>query len=129
MRITTGIDIVSIERMEEVIQRWGERFLNKLFTQEELCQAKRRGFPVQHFAGKFAGKEAIFKALSGFQNGVAIRWTDIEILNSPEGRPKVYLHDRAEAIREKALLSEVQVSISHNRDWAVASAVAFSEKL
>ncbi len=129
MKITTGVDIVGIERMDKAMGRWGTRFLEKIFTRKELTQAKERGLPAQHLAGKFAAKEAVFKALSEFRNGESLQWRDIEVLNYTDGRPQVFLHKGADSIQKKFILSQIQVSISHDKQWAVASAVVVSEKL
>ena len=127
MKITTGVDIVGIERMDKAIDQWGDRFLQKIFTKKELMQAKERGLSAQHLAGKFAAKEAVFKALSEFRNGESLQWCDIEILNYTDGRPQVSLHKGAESVRKKFVLSQIQVSIAHDKQWAVASAVIVSE--
>ncbi len=127
MKITTGVDIVGIERMDKAIGQWGDRFLEKIFTEKELAQAKERGLPSQHLAGKFAAKEAVFKALSEFRNSESLRWCDIEILNHPDGRPQVFLHNGADSIQRKFVLSQIQISISHDKQWAVASSVVVSD--
>lgn len=129
MKITTGVDIVEIERMGKAVNRWGGRFMAKIFTQKEQSQAEERGLPAQHLAGKFAAKEAVFKALSEFRNGESLQWSDIEILNHNDGRPQVFLHNGADLIRRKSILSQIQVSISHDKQWAVASAVVLSDGL
>lgn len=123
MRVTTGVDLVSIKRIKSARKRWGGRFLGKVFTKKEQGQAESRGFPDQHFAGKFAAKEAVFKALAEFRNGQPFDWKDIEILNANDGSPAVLLHRRAGTIEKRAKLTQVSVSISHHKDWAVASAV------
>lgn len=129
MKITTGVDIVGIERMDKAVHQWGSRFLEKIFTQKELTQAKERGLPAQHLAGKFAAKEAVFKALSEFRNGESLQWRDIEVLNYTDGRPQVFLHKGADLIQKKFVLSQIQVSISHDKQWAVANAVIVSDGL
>ena len=128
MRIATGIDIVSIERIQQARLCWGERFLGKIFTPKEQAQAKSRGWVDQHFAGKFASKEAIIKALAEFRNGQPYDWNDIEILNSADGSPKVFLHRKAGLIQKRAKLTRMSVSISHHKDWAVASAIVVAEE-
>lgn len=114
-----GIDVVEIGRMREVIERWGDGFLLKVFTEGELAYARSKKYPVNHFAGRFAVKEAVAKALAtGWSGG--FRWKDVEVTNDPSGKPTVVLHGAV-----KALLAgnRVLVSISHSESIVVANAV------
>lgn len=113
MIIGTGVDITEVRRLRQAIEKWGEEFLNRVFTEEELENAKTRGSPYQHLAGRFAGKEAVFKAL-GDSN---LNWKDVQILNDKEGKPScVILNGKAKNI-------DVHISISHVKTYAVASAI------
>ncbi|MFA5724994.1 MAG: holo-ACP synthase, partial [Candidatus Omnitrophota bacterium] len=83
MILGTGVDITEVSRIKKAAERWGEAFLNRVFTDEELINAKLRPSLYQHLAGRFAAKEAVFKALGEAD----LNWKDIEILNDPEGKP------------------------------------------
>ncbi|MDD2751909.1 MAG: holo-ACP synthase [Candidatus Omnitrophica bacterium] len=113
MMITTGVDITEVRRLRQAVEKWGEVFLDRIFTKVELENAKKRGSLYQHLAGRFAAKEAIFKALGNARLG----WKDVEILNDPEGRP--YCKISNDLARNK----DVQVSISHVKNYAVANAI------
>jgi len=118
-----GVDMVDCARLQESIDRYGERFLRRIFTPVELeyCLGKKRR--TEHLAGRFAAKEAVLKVLgTGWQGG--IRWTDIEIRNNPAGRPEVTVSGRCRQIAEQQGLGEILVSISHISTHAIASAVA-----
>ena len=118
-----GIDMVDCKRLGEMIDRYGDRFLKRVFTPTELsyCQARKR--QVEHFAGRFAAKEAVMKVLgTGPRHG--INWTDIEIVNEPSGRPRVILAGRCRCVAEEKNIAEIFISISHIATHAIASAVA-----
>lgn len=113
MIIGTGVDITEVRRLKQAVEKWGDDFLNRLFTAEELKNAKTRGSWYQHLAGRFAAKEAVFKA-AGDKN---LGWKDVQIFNDKEGRPYCVM------AKERARKIDVQVSISHVKAYAVASAV------
>lgn len=109
----SGIDIVEIEKLEKAVKRWGDIFLKRVFTDIELAYSKKKRYPMQHLAARFAAKEAIFKAF----NDASLGWKDIEILNDDEGRPYcVFLNGKGKN-------KSVFVSISHVKTYAVASAI------
>src|ERR1700722_18714965 len=114
-----GNDIIEIERVRQSIERHGQHFLNRLFTQREQDYCYRFKDPVPHFAGRFAAKEAIVKAL-GTGIGNAIAWHEVEILNDEEGKPVVHLSEPA-----KIKFSEprILVSISHSATHATSVAL------
>jgi holo-[acyl-carrier protein] synthase len=113
MIIGTGVDITEVRRLRQAIEKWGEDFLSRVFTAKELENAKTRGSLHQHLAGRFAAKEAVFKALGDARLG----WKDVQILNDKEGKPYCELLDG------KFGKVEVLISISHVKTYAVASAV------
>ncbi len=131
----TGIDIIEISRIKEAIDRWGDTFLSHVFTKEEIVYAKKHRFPNQHFAARFAAKEAVLKA---FGNNAHINWKDIQITNDKHGKPVcIYLpcrqagplRPRSEASRQskdKEFKKQILVSISHTKNYAVASAIITS---
>src|SRR5579885_3540789 len=110
-----GVDIIEIDRVRQSVERFGPRFLDRVYTRAE--QAYCRGRAPQ-LAGRFAAKEAVSKALgTGIRR---IHWLNIEILPNRAGAPQVFLHGPARQRFESAGLTTVQVSISHSRDNAVA---------
>jgi len=113
MIIGTGVDITEVKRLRQAVEKWGDAFVNRIFTRIELENAKTRGSFYQHLAGRFAAKEAVFKAL-GNKN---LSWKDMEILNDRDGRP------RCTITRSKAKNLKVHISISHVKNYAVANAV------
>ncbi len=114
-----GNDIIEIDRMRQSIERHGQHFLNRLFTQQEQDYCYKFKDPVPHFAGRFAAKEAIVKAL-GTGIGAKISWHDIEIVNDPDGKPEVTLSPSA---REHFQDPQILVSISHSSSYATAVAI------
>lgn len=114
-----GIDVVEIPRMERAISTWGNAFLNKVFTSREITYAHSRKDPTPHIAARFAVKEAVAKALSTGWSG-SFRWKDVEVENSPSGKPSVLLYGK---VRELLEGSRVLVSISHSEHVVVAFAV------
>ncbi len=108
-----GTDIVEVSRIEQAIKRWGNHFLNHVFTDEEIAYCLRYKFPAQHFAGRFSAKEAVIKALPDIKN---LSWTDIEILNDATGKPIC-------RVTNKNLKQPIHLSISHTAEYAIAFAV------
>jgi len=113
MIIGTGVDITEVSRLRKAVQKWGVDFLNRVFTPNELENAKKRGSLYQHLAGRFAAKEAVFKALGNRD----LAWQDIEITNDQDGRPHCLIKNG------RAKERHVHISISHVKDYAVANAV------
>ncbi|MEN9935690.1 MAG: hypothetical protein RLZZ387_2269 [Chloroflexota bacterium] len=126
----TGVDIVEVARIERAAERWGERFLRRIYTAAELAAYARRPASL---AARWAAKEAVGKllgvglrGLGGDHGGAALQWTDVEVLSDPDGRPALTLHGGA-AARARALgLGEIAVSLSHTREHAMAFAVAIT---
>ena len=121
--LSTGIDIVEIAHLEEVIGRHGDRFLDRVFTPGERAYCDKRPRPVLHYAGRFAVKEAVLKAIqTGWIAGIS--WRDVEVSPGPMGEPLARLaggaRDRAKALG----IDTIHVSIAHTEHYAVASAVA-----
>jgi holo-[acyl-carrier protein] synthase len=114
-----GVDIVDIERIHKLVEAEGERFLHKVFTQTEIdyCNGKARRH--QHFAARFAAKEAVSKALATGWAG-DFRWKDVEVTNDPTGQPRISLHG---LLREHIGSAHIQISLSHADNHVVAMAV------
>lgn len=129
MKVTTGIDIIEVERIKEAIVEAGDSFLNKIYTQREIeyCN-KSKVLKYQHFAARFAAKEAVFKALSEYINGREdALWKNIEIVNLEGGKPEINVDKLVENMKKTAdnfKLESIDISISHIKDYAVASVVA-----
>jgi holo-[acyl-carrier protein] synthase len=117
MILGTGVDITEVGRLRKAIEKWGESFLNRVFTKEELNNAKTRGSFYQHMAGRFAAKEAVFKALGNKK----LALTEVLILNDEDGRP------HCKILNNKGRKLDVHVSISHVKNYAVAHAIITKE--
>ena len=114
-----GVDVVEIQRIQEVITTWGDRFLQKTFTETELAYAHSKANPVPHIAARFAVKEAVAKALAtGWSGG--FRWKDVEVRNDESGKPSVILYGKVKEILKE---SRIMVSLSHSDTVVVAFAV------
>ncbi|MCK5595634.1 holo-ACP synthase [bacterium] len=116
-----GVDIVEVARIEDAIRRFGDRFLKKIFTDTEIKYCNTGKVACQHFAGRFATKEAVYKTLNV---SCVVKWTEIEIRNSEQGQPYVVLHGKVKKIAKEKNISNILVSISHIKTRAVASATA-----
>jgi holo-[acyl-carrier protein] synthase len=113
-----GVDIIETARIKRVLDRFGDRFLRRVYTDWERAYCRDN---VLHLAGRWAAKEAVSKVLGLGVRGVG--WREIEILRTPFGQPIVKLHGNAERRRQRLGLGAMTVSISHIRDLAVAAAV------
>jgi len=119
LMLSVGVDIIEIERIRHAISRWNGHFLNRIYTQAELALCRGR---VPELAARFAGKEAISKALGTGLLGVS--WQEMEVLADIRGKPLVRLHRRAADRAAKLGLAEFAISLSHSQDYAVAFVVA-----
>jgi len=123
--IAHGIDLVDCPRIEEMINRHGERFIDRVFTVAEKAYAEKNKNSVEKYAGRFAAKEAILKLMgTGWRGKIA--WTDIEIINNKNGQPKVTLYGEVKSIADELGISQVSISITHTANFAIASAVALT---
>ena len=113
-----GVDIIEIGRVEQAISKQGDRFLGRIYTDRELEWCRGR---MPELAARFAAKEAIMKLLGTGLRG--LRWTEIETLSNAEGKPEVYLSGGARRKAEEIGLQDLAISLSHSREYAVASAV------
>jgi holo-[acyl-carrier protein] synthase len=118
-----GIDVVEVSRIAAAIGKHGELFLARIFTaaERDYCSAQKN--PEQHFAARFAAKEAVAKAL-GTGIGEHAGWVDLEIHRSPTGAPVLRLHGAAARFAGLHGISAVQISLTHAKDYAAANAVA-----
>jgi len=119
----TGTDIVECLRIAQMIERHGELFINRVYTDAEIEYCSARKAATQHYAGRWAAKEAVLKALgTGWRRGIS--WRDIEIRNDRHGAPTVTLRAGARDVMERAAIKRLHVSISHCRGYAVAYVIA-----
>lgn len=120
MLVGTGIDLIEIKRIQESIERYGQRFLQRIFTADEVTYCSRKKSFAESFAARFAAKEAGAKALgTGISRGVS--WLEIEVRREPGQRPNLVFHGRAREIASKLRVRNISLSISHSRDLAMAS--------
>jgi holo-[acyl-carrier protein] synthase len=125
--VAHGIDLVDCPRIEQMVKRHGERFLKRVFTATEQAYAEAKRDGIDKLAGRFAAKEAILKLMgTGWRGKIA--WTDIEIANNPSGQPEVALSGEVKKLAERLGIEHISVSITHTANFAIASAVALSEK-
>ncbi len=124
--IGIGIDVIEVERIDEAVEEFGDRFLERIFTEGELsyCGSQRR--PAIHYAARWAAKEAVSKAF-GTGIGAELGWTDIEIVRRESGEPELVLHGRAKEFAVEVGVREVKVSLTHAKHYAAANAVVLGE--
>ncbi len=121
-----GTDIVECLRIAQMIERHGELFLRRVFTDNEIAYCNERKAATQHYAGRWAAKEAVLKALgTGWARGIS--WRDIEVRNNPAGRPSIALAGGAREACEQLGIAEMLISISHCRTHATAYALAVGQ--
>lgn len=114
-----GNDIIEVNRIERIINKYADHFLNRIFTKSEQVYCLKHQDAARHFAGRFAAKEAVVKALrTGIQKGTS--WLDIEIVNDPQGKPCVTLSPR---LAKKLNGMTIQLTISHCKEYATAVAI------
>ncbi len=114
-----GVDVVDIARVRGIVDRWGDHFLRKVFTDREIAYARARKNSLHHIAARFAVKEAVAKAVAtGWQGG--FRWKDVEVENDAKGKPSVVLGGALKTLLEGA---NIQISISHSDTVVIGVAI------
>jgi len=122
MIVGSGIDIAEVPRIAEVIQRHGQRFLHRVFTEGEIAYCDSKANRIERYAARFAAKEAGMKALgTGWNHGV--RWRDVEVCRQPGGRPTLTFHGRAAEFAAKLGTRNVALSLSHTAEQAIAQVI------
>jgi holo-[acyl-carrier protein] synthase len=122
MIVGTGIDIAEVPRIREVIERHGDRFLRRIFTEGEIQYCESKANRVERYAARFAAKEAGMKAIgTGWNHGV--RWRDIEVARKPGGRPTLLLHGKAAEFAAKLGTTNIALSLTHTADQAMAQVI------
>jgi holo-[acyl-carrier protein] synthase len=123
MVLGLGTDLIETRRVEESIARFGERFLERIFTAGEIAYCQRKKNAAESFAARFAAKEAGAKALgTGISRGVT--WKEFEVRREPSGRPTLHMSGRAAELAEAIGVKRVQLSLTHSRELALAVVVA-----
>lgn len=122
MIVGTGIDIAEVPRIAASIERFGGRFLRRIFTDGEMRYCDSKANRVERYAARFAAKEAAMKAIgTGWSHGVA--WRDIEVIRAPGGRPTITFHRRAAEFAAKLGTKNVALSLSHTAEHAIAQVI------
>lgn len=116
-----GTDIISVSRIQRAIEN-NERFTDKLFTPGEIAYCESRASKYQSYAARFAAKEAVMKAIGTGWDGV-INWLDIEVVADALGKPGIKCHNASQAFMEQQGIESIQLSLSHEKDYAVAFVV------
>ena len=122
MIVGTGIDIAEVPRIADSIEKFGDRFLNRVFTDGERAYCDSKANRHERYAARFAAKEAAMKAIgTGWNHGV--RWRDIEVIRMPGGRPTIQFHGRAAEFAAKLGAVHVALSLTHTREHAMAQVI------
>ncbi|HMC73879.1 MAG TPA: holo-[acyl-carrier-protein] synthase [Terriglobales bacterium] len=122
MIVGTGIDIAEVPRVAEAIERYGQRFLQRIFTEGEIRYCESKANRVERYAARFAAKEAGMKALgTGWNHGV--RWRDIEVRRQPGGRPTLEFHGKAGEFASNMGVTNIALSLTHTAEEAMAQVI------
>lgn len=122
MIVGTGIDIAEVRRVAQALERFGERFLHRIFTPGEIRYCDSKANRVERYAARFAAKEAAMKALgTGWNHGV--RWRDCEVVRAPGGRPTLVFHGRAGEFAAKLGVKNAALSLTHTSEQAFAQVI------
>src|SRR5947209_7115464 len=122
MIVGTGIDIAEVPRIRQAIERFGGRFLQRVFTDGEIEYCDSKANRIERYAARFAAKEAAMKALgTGWNHGV--RWRDVEVLRQPGHRPTIKFHGKAAEFAARLNTRNVSLSLSHTPEQAIASVI------
>ena len=126
MIVGTGVDLAEVDRIEGSIKRFGERFVNRIYTPVEIAYVKRKANRYERYAARFAAKEAGMKAIgTGWSRGV--RWVDFEVVNLPSGGPTLLFHGRAAEIAKTLGVKRAALSITHTKTMSLAYVVLESD--
>ncbi|MGH9862447.1 MAG: holo-ACP synthase [Candidatus Acidiferrales bacterium] len=122
MIVGLGIDIAEPDRLRAAVDRYGRRFLERVFTPTEIAYCERKRYKWERYAVRFAAKEAAFKALgTGWRRGV--RWRDVEVTNLPSGQPTLALSGQAEKFAHRLGVNHIAVSLTHSDQFVLAQVI------
>lgn len=122
-----GVDLVSVDRVRAITQRWQERFLHRVYTEAERRDCFRRATPYASLAGRFAAKEAVLKAL-GVGWAAGVRWQDVQVVSDASGKPVARVDGRVRRLIEDAGVTRIHVSLSHDAGYAIAQVILTREQ-
>ena len=117
MILGTGVDIIEISRIQKAVERWGDSFLNHVFHKDEIEYFSKYKFPAQHYAVRFAAKEAVFKAIGDKPH---LTWKDIKVTNDHHGKPQC-------EVPVDDFSNQILISLSHSKEYAIAHAIVTSK--
>lgn len=123
MIISVGVDLISVSRVEEALERWQDRLLQRVFTPAEIAFCQAKYWPAIHFAARLAAKEAAFKAL-GTGWGKGVRWEEVEVTSDQAGAPRLILQGRAGEVALSRGIKRTFLSLAHEDEYALAFVVA-----
>jgi holo-[acyl-carrier protein] synthase len=122
MIVGTGVDLAEVGRIRAAIERYGSRFIERIYTPGEIAYVERKANRYERYAARFAAKEAGMKAIgTGWKRGV--RWRDFEVANLPTGKPTLRLHGRAAVYAERLGVNSIALSITHTAEMAMAQVI------
>ena len=122
MQIKQGVDIVSVERLEEAGRRHGDRFLDRIFTADERTYCESKRYKFEHYAARFAAKEAMMKAME-IRSRNRLRFREIEVKRRATGKPEIFLSSEGFELFDLSKDARIELSMAHERDYAVSSVV------
>jgi holo-[acyl-carrier protein] synthase len=119
MIVGTGVDLSEVNRIRASIERFGDRFIHRIYTPAEIAYVERKANRYERYAARFAAKEAGMKAIgTGWKRGV--RWQDFEVVNLPSGKPTLRLHGVAALVAEKLGVKNISLSLTHTAELGMA---------
>ena len=122
MIVGTGVDLAEVPRIRQAVERYGRRFIERVFTTGEIAYVERKANRFERYAARFAAKEAGMKAIgTGWRRGV--RWQDFEVANLPSGRPTLRLHGEAASVAENLGVRHIHLSLTHTAELAMAHVI------
>src|SRR5262245_43910261 len=122
MIVGTGVDLAEVARIRMAVERYGQRFIERIYTPGEIAYVERKANRFERYAGRFAAKEAGMKAIgTGWRHGV--RWQDFEVANLPSGRPTLRLHGVAAEVAQRLGVQSIQLSITHTAQLGMAHVI------
>lgn len=122
MIVGTGVDLAEVDRIRESVERFGEKFLHRIYTEREIAYVERKANKYERYAARFAAKEAGMKAIgTGWRHGV--RWQDFEVVNLPSGRPTLLLHGVAAEFAARLGATNIQLSLTHTAQLGLAHVI------
>jgi holo-[acyl-carrier protein] synthase len=127
MILGTGVDLAEVHRIRESVERFGDRFVQRIYTEREIAYVQKKANKYERYAARFAAKEAGMKALgTGWRGG--IQWKDFEVVNLPSGRPTLLLHGAAERIAQEMGVTGIHLSLTHTAKDALAYVIFVKDR-